>query len=126
MDVDHFKRFNDTHGHLAGDEVLRSIGKLTRDEVGERGLVARYGGEEFVALLPGLDGVACRELAESIRRTVQDFPFPGRETQPLGKVTLSLGLATYPEGGATPTLLIARADQAVYAAKEAGRNTVRA
>jgi diguanylate cyclase (GGDEF)-like protein len=124
MDVDHFKQFNDTHGHLAGDEALKAIASLTSQTVGERGFVARYGGEEFVALLPNCDKVTCRKIAEEVRTTVQDHPFVGRETQPLGKVTLSLGLATYPENGETPTLLIAQADQAVYAAKEAGRNTL--
>ncbi|MGH2571364.1 MAG: diguanylate cyclase [bacterium] len=124
MDVDHFKQFNDKHGHLAGDKVLRTIGTLTSDRVGARGLVARYGGEELVALLPGLDKTACRDLAEAIRMAVESHPFQGRETQPLGKVTLSLGLATFPDNGTTPTLLIAQADQALYVAKESGRNTL--
>jgi len=125
MDVDHFKQFNDAHGHLAGDEVLRKIAELASIEVGDRGVVARYGGEELVALLPGLAKEPSRRLAETIRARIERHPFPGRETQPLGKVTLSLGLATYPENGTTPTHLIAQADQAVYAAKEAGRNTLR-
>ncbi len=124
MDVDHFKQFNDTHGHLAGDRVLKAIAALTTDKVGDRGLVARYGGEELVALLPGFSKEDGRELAQEIRVAVERHPFEGRETQPLGRVTLSLGVATYPEDGSTPTTLIAKADQAVYAAKEAGRNTI--
>jgi len=86
--------------------------------------VARYGGEELVALLPRFSKEDGLELADSIRIAVARFPFEGRETQPLGCVTLSLGVATYPEDGETPTMLIARADQAVYAAKKAGRNTI--
>ena len=125
MDVDHFKQFNDTHGHLAGDEVLKEIANLASERVAERGFVARYGGEELVALLPGVKKKAAGEIAEAIRGAVENHPFRGRETQPLGKVTLSLGLATYPENGVTPTALIAQADRAVYAAKEAGRNTLR-
>jgi diguanylate cyclase (GGDEF)-like protein len=124
MDVDHFKQFNDTHGHLAGDRVLKAIAKLTTEKVGDRGIVARYGGEELVALLPRFSKEDGLELADSIRIAVAGYPFEGRETQPLGCVTLSLGVATYPEDGETPTTLIARADQAVYAAKNAGRNTI--
>jgi diguanylate cyclase (GGDEF)-like protein len=124
MDVDHFKQFNDTNGHLAGDEVLKRLANLARERIPEPGFVARYGGEELVALVPGMVKETAQELAESIRVAVESHPFPGRETQPLGRVTLSLGVATYPEDGEEPAILVAHADKAVYDAKDRGRNAV--
>lgn len=124
MDVDHFKQFNDTNGHLAGDDVLRTLAELTQTQVEKPGLVARYGGEELVALVPGATKDDARRIAEQIRSTVEDHPFEGRETQPLGKVTLSLGVATFPGDGHDAETIIDHADQAVYQAKGGGRNQV--
>ncbi|MGQ0723315.1 MAG: GGDEF domain-containing response regulator [Candidatus Eiseniibacteriota bacterium] len=124
MDVDHFKRFNDTNGHLAGDDVLKTLAELTRREVPQPGIVARYGGEELVALVPQASKDEARELAEHIRRIVESHSFHGRENQPLGNVTLSLGVASFPRDGTDPDSIIRHADEAVYQAKDSGRNRV--
>jgi diguanylate cyclase (GGDEF)-like protein len=125
MDVDHFKTFNDTHGHLAGDEALRTLARLAEQQVRAPGLVARYGGEEIVALVPSTSKEDARALAERIRRSVESHAFEDQDSRPLGRVTLSLGVATYPGDGSDATTLIDSADHAVYEAKSAGRNTVR-
>jgi diguanylate cyclase (GGDEF)-like protein len=124
LDVDHFKHYNDTHGHLAGDEVLRGLGRIVLETNRITDLCARYGGEEFAILLPetGRAGVLVR--AERMRRAVEEHPFPKRETQPLEKVTISLGCSCYPEDGQDAPTLIGRADEALYRAKQKGRNTV--
>lgn len=124
MDVDHFKQFNDRNGHLAGDDVLRSIAQLASGEVPKPGLVARYGGEELVALVPGATKDEATGLAERIREIVESHPFTGRESQPLGRVTLSLGVATFPADGKDADSIIGHADVAVYQAKDGGRNRV--
>jgi two-component system, cell cycle response regulator len=124
IDVDHFKHFNDTHGHLQGDRVLKGLAWLIRDRCRSTTLAARYGGEEFVLLIPETGKEGARTLAEGLRRAIEEHPFEGRETQPAGKVTLSLGVATHPEDGTDSVALIASADRAVYQAKNAGRNRV--
>ncbi|GJM44877.1 MAG: diguanylate cyclase response regulator [Gemmatimonadota bacterium] len=122
MDVDHFKHYNDTHGHLAGDQVLRQLAEMLTAELKSPAIVARYGGEELVALIPGLEKAAAIGVAESIRRLVEEFPFHGRESQPLGRVTLSIGVATYRDDGTETQQLINSADEALYQAKHRGRN----
>jgi diguanylate cyclase (GGDEF)-like protein len=124
MDVDHFKHYNDTNGHLAGDALLKSLAELLQEGFGRSSLVARYGGEEIVALIPGVDGTQARGFAETIRKLVEHYPFPGSETQPLGHVTLSMGIASFPHDGVDPTTLIDAADKAVYEAKRQGRNRI--
>lgn len=124
MDVDFFKRFNDTHGHLEGDKILKGIARIIRERSRATTLAARYGGEEFVLLVPETGKAGARSLADGLRRSVEDHPFEGRETQPDGKVTLSLGVATFPEDGNDSISLIAAADRALYQAKGAGRNRV--
>jgi diguanylate cyclase (GGDEF)-like protein len=125
IDIDHFKQYNDTHGHLAGDELLRTLARILRQNSRESTLVARYGGEEFVLVVPETDSSGARGFAENLRRAVEEHRFPGGGTQPLGKVTLSAGVATYPEDGADGPALINHADRALYEAKNRGRNTVR-
>jgi diguanylate cyclase (GGDEF)-like protein len=117
IDLDHFKRLNDQHGHQAGDEVLRAAARCIATGVGERGLAARYGGEEFAVVLPGADRAAAVEVAEVIVRAVReaDTPVP---------VTASLGVAVHPEHTANGTEVLSAADAALYAAKAAGRNRV--
>ncbi len=124
LDVDHFKQYNDRHGHLAGDEVLRGVGRTVLETNRLTDLCARYGGEEFAVLLPETDHGGALVRAERMRRAVEEYPFAGRETQPLKKVTISLGCACYPEDGQDTTTLIARADEALYRAKQKGRNAV--
>jgi diguanylate cyclase (GGDEF)-like protein len=115
IDIDHFKRLNDTHGHQVGDEVLRQVAQVIRAECGEPHTVARYGGEEFAAVLVGVDPVAALATAERIRAAIAAAP----TTTP---VTASLGVASCPAHGEKPVELIAAADAALYRAKAAGRD----
>jgi diguanylate cyclase (GGDEF)-like protein len=124
-DVDHFKQFNDRNGHQAGDRVLCGIAEILRKSIRKTDLVARYGGEEFVILLPDTGKEKAQEGAERIRAVIESHPFPGGESQPGGKLTLSMGLCSFPEDGREAGALIRAADRALYRAKEEGRNTVR-
>jgi diguanylate cyclase (GGDEF)-like protein len=124
IDIDHFKNYNDTNGHLAGDDVLKKMGQILKASVREDDFVARYGGEEFVLLYPGAPKVLASRLAEILRRDVESRPFPGRELQPLGALTISGGVATFPEDATTDVELIRAADQALYQAKNGGRNRI--
>ncbi len=124
IDIDHFKQYNDTHGHLAGDELLKTLARLLQERCRSSTIAARYGGEEFVLLAPETDAEGARQFAEILRSTVEQYPFAGRETQPLGAVTLSLGLATFPHDGQDTTSLIDHADKALYVSKHNGRNAV--
>ncbi|MDQ7780202.1 MAG: GGDEF domain-containing protein, partial [Planctomycetota bacterium] len=125
LDLDHFKHYNDTHGHPQGDELLRGLAKIFSSAArADIDLVARYGGEEFCLLLPETKKENARKIAERIRRRVMSASFPGEEQQPLGKVTVSVGVAAMPEDARTADKLIARADAALYKAKNAGRNRV--
>ena len=121
LDVDHFKRFNDTFGHEAGDVVLKRIGEILSRAVRQGDVACRFGGEEFVLVLPGTGVAEAMEVAERVRLSVQKLEVSYRN-QPLGKTTVSLGVATYPAAGRAPTELIDAADQALYAAKNAGRD----
>lgn len=117
LDVDHFKRINDNHGHSMGDSVLVAIAAAISELVGERGIVARVGGEEFMAILPNSDGFATSELAEKLRETIEDL-------EPSGlRVTASLGVAEL-RAGETYESLFGRADSVMYDAKRSGRNRV--
>jgi diguanylate cyclase (GGDEF)-like protein len=124
IDVDHFKQYNDAHGHLAGDEVLKGLSTIIQSECRAATVPARYGGEEIVVLLPETEKQGARVVAEKLRVRVEEYPFPGQETQPLGTVTLSMGIATYPEDGGDGRSLLGYADQALYQAKHRGRNTI--
>jgi diguanylate cyclase (GGDEF)-like protein len=124
MDVDAFKKYNDTYGHPEGDKILITLANIFSDSLRKSDTVARYGGEEFVLILPETEREGALHLAENIRRNVFDHPFPGRETQPFGRITISLGVATFPEDGTDGSSLIERADKALYAAKTGGRNKV--
>jgi diguanylate cyclase (GGDEF)-like protein len=124
MDMDFFKRYNDTYGHPEGDNLLILLSNFLKDCFRKSDLVARYGGEEFVALLPETSKWSAFQIAESVCQKVADYPFPGKDTQPLGKITISLGVAAFPEDGNDGSTLIRHADQALYRAKEGGRNKV--
>lgn len=123
LDVDHFKRFNDTFGHEAGDVVLKQIGEILSRSVRQGDLACRFGGEEFVLVLPETDAAEALEVAERVRLSVQRLDVSYRN-QSLGKLTVSLGVATYPAAGRAPAELIDAADQALYAAKNGGRDRV--
>ena len=118
MDVDHFKRYNDTYGHLEGDSVLQDVGKSVKQATRGIDTPARYGGEEFLVLLPECDLAGAREAAERIRNRLKEDYHQG------GPITMSIGAAAYPIHGSTPAELIAAADGALYRAKKAGRNRV--
>jgi diguanylate cyclase (GGDEF)-like protein len=118
MDVDHFKRYNDTHGHQRGDDVLKGVGAVLQEATREIDCAARYGGEEFFVLLPETDVSDAAEVAERIRARLKERIFAG------GRVTLSIGLASFPVHADTPEALIAAADAALYQAKREGRDRV--
>ncbi len=124
LDVDHFKHYNDTNGHPAGDEVLRRVADALRKSFRRTDMVARYGGEEFVVLMSGLHKEKACALAERLRAHIEALDFPHGASQPLGRVTISAGVATFPEDGATGEDLLSSADRALYDAKRAGRNRV--
>jgi len=122
FDVDHFKNYNDNNGHLKGSQVLKQVADIMRSCFRASDVLAKYGGDEFVVILPGSDKVGAFLAADRLREVVEEEPFEGREKQPLGKITLSLGISSYPEHGSTREELLDRADKALYAAKETGRN----
>jgi diguanylate cyclase (GGDEF)-like protein len=124
MDVDHFKIYNDTHGHPAGDEVLKILADIIKNRLRDVDRSARYGGEEFVALLPETDWKSGITVAEDIRAQMENYPFKGKESQPLGKVTVSFGVAEFPTDCGDAASLIEKADEALYQAKSEGRNRV--
>ena len=124
LDVDFFKQYNDTHGHLHGDAVLVALSKLLIAGLRKTDVAVRYGGEEFVLLLPETSKENAFALAGTIREKIAAHPFPGRETQPQGKVTVSMGIAAFPEDGSDSSTLLHRADEALYQAKNGGRNRV--
>jgi diguanylate cyclase len=124
LDVDHFKRVNDTYGHQTGDLVLRLIGRLLSDSVKGRDTSARYGGEEFVVLLPGTDLKGGVALADQIRLSLDDKHLvKKRSTDEFGKITVSIGVAQV-QPKDTAASLLDRADAAMYRAKQLGRNQV--
>ena len=123
-DIDHFKRINDTYGHLVGDQVLRRVAQVVQAQVRTIDVAARYGGEEFVVILDSTDQAGGRLLAERIRQEVQKLVL--QSDKGAFGCTLSLGIATFPDdaagAGSEPRLIIECADQALYAAKRNGRN----
>jgi diguanylate cyclase (GGDEF)-like protein len=123
-DIDHFKRVNDTHGHLTGDEVLRHVGKAFGSKLRGGDLAARYGGEEFILILPGSNAVGGKIAAERLRRAIEELKVSG-PTGPFS-ITASFGVASVCGPGCAGQLkeLIERADTALYAAKRGGRNRV--
>ncbi|WP_438348552.1 GGDEF domain-containing protein [Paenibacillus sp. FA6] len=125
LDIDHFKHFNDTNGHLLGNQVLIQLADVIRNSIMEDHVAFRFGGEEFVILLPHTNKEIACFVAERIRSNVENAPFPCREGQPSGRLTISLGVASSEELGALTSLeLVDVADQAMYKAKKTGRNKV--
>lgn len=122
LDIDHFKQFNDTHGHLAGDETLRRVAAILRFSVREGDVVYRYGGEEFCVLLADADPLEARAVAERLRSAVEAHDFPGAEDQPGGRLTISVGMSLI--GAVDARSMKQCADEALYEAKRAGRNRV--
>lgn len=124
MDIDFFKFYNDNHGHPAGDEVLRFISELIQKNIRKIDVAARYGGEEFAVILPEANGEAAVVVAEKIRSLVQETEFPKGDEQPNGALTVSIGIASYPDDTKDGNELIIVADRRLYQAKQSGRNTL--
>ncbi len=127
IDIDHFKQFNDRFGHEAGDQVLRAIARLLKQHVRNSDIACRYGGEELTAILPAIAPTIARQRAEGFRQAVANLTlrYPIQDqTQDLGHVTVSLGIANYPEHGEMAIDLLRHADTALYQAKATGRNRV--
>jgi diguanylate cyclase (GGDEF)-like protein len=122
IDIDHFKHYNDTYGHVQGDRLLQELAKVLAHSVRSTDFVARYGGEEFVIVLPETNKTCSLRAAEKIRAAVATHPFPMSGSQPGGSLTLSMGVASYPEDMPDSEVLVERADQALYQAKRTGRN----
>ncbi len=124
LDIDHFKRFNDTWGHQTGDQVLRLVAMTLKSNIKGKDIAARYGGEEFAAILPDTDLEGAVILADNIRKAIQAKELLKRSTnEKLGRVTASFGVALF-RSGDTASTLIERADRSLYAAKHNGRNKV--
>ena len=123
FDVDHFKRYNDLHGHDAGDAVLRALGNLVQTHIRAGDVACRFGGEEFLLLQPGLGAEDARSRAESLRQAVSSLSLTNHGVE-LGSITVSMGVATYPEHAHDRAALLKRADEALYRAKQEGRNRV--
>ena len=124
LDIDHFKQYNDTNGHLPGDELLKRMGALLKENSREHEVVGRYGGEEFLILMPNTAKDTALRVAERIRTLVEQTAFEHASAQPGGRVTISGGVATAPGDGDDVDALLRNADAALYQAKRAGRNRV--
>lgn len=125
IDIDHFKTYNDQQGHQLGDETLRKVARLLAQKVRSVDAVARYGGEEFFIILPRANKEQAIEVARKLRRTIEGADFERGYLQPLGRITISCGVATSPGDADSAPELIRAADAALYAAKAGGRNQVR-
>lgn len=124
LDIDHFKRFNDTFGHQTGDQVLRLVALTLKSMIKGSDIASRYGGEEFAAILPNTSLSGASTLADMVRKAVQAKELLRRSTnQKLGRITVSIGVAEFNQNDGTSSL-IERADRCLYAAKRAGRNQI--
>lgn len=124
FDLDNFKIYNDTNGHLAGDRLLAKLAQLVKETVRADDVFGRFGGEEFLLVMPGRSGGQAMTAAGMVRKRIEDYPFEGGSTQPLGKVTISGGVACFPDDAPDGVELLRVADTALYKAKQGGRNQV--
>jgi len=124
IDIDHFKHYNDTNGHVKGNEILRQLASILQEESRISDIVARYGGEEFTIICPNTDKKSAYGLADRLRIKIEEHDFPDAATQPLGRLTISAGVSSYPEDTTDLVRLIEKADMALYMAKRNGRNCV--
>jgi len=124
LDIDHFKNYNDNHGHQQGDYLLKELAQLLTRSIRKPDFVARYGGEEFVVVAPETDKEQGVKLAEKIKMAIEEYPFKMKESQPNGRITVSVGVVEFPEGGSNADELVGKADVALYLAKDMGRNKI--
>lgn len=125
VDIDYFKYYNDTLGHQMGNVVLKEISLVLQSSIRDIDIVARYGGEEFALIIPEVSKMQAYLCGERIRRNVERYPFPQAIIQPEGKITVSVGIACYPDDARTMEELIRKTDVALYEAKNSGRNRVK-
>ncbi len=123
LDIDHFKQFNDLNGHEAGDKLLAVFGRYLKNSIRSEDIACRYGGEEFTLIIPEITSPFLLERAEAIREGTKDLVVH-HQGRVLGTITISMGLSFYPEHGNTGEKLLAKADEALYRAKNSGRNRV--
>jgi diguanylate cyclase (GGDEF)-like protein len=126
IDIDNFKEYNDRHGHVQGDEVLRQAAEMFRQNIRNSDIVARYGGEEFVVIMPETGKELALLVGDKLCRALAEHPFPLQDTQPGGRLTISMGIATFPRDAVIGHDLVEMADRALYRAKNAGKNRVEA
>jgi len=124
FDIDNFKNYNDTNGHLAGDKLLQELAGLVNDAVRKDDIFGRFGGEEFLLVMPRTNAAQGMAAAEKIRSLLANHPFPFAEKQPLGRISISGGVAEYPLHGLEAAGLLQASDEALYEAKRSGRNRV--
>jgi len=124
FDVDHFKNYNDQNGHQAGDELLQKLSRLVRKNTRGTDILARYGGEEFIVLLSNQGKERAIKYAENTCKLIETQIFPHMEKQPMGFISISGGVASFPKDGKALNEIIQKADKALYEAKDAGRNRV--
>lgn len=123
IDVDHFKKFNDNHGHDAGDTVLRTVGDCMKNSFRDEDVPCRFGGEEFVVILPGADAIVAARKAQELRSKIESLVVRYVDGN-LPRITISIGVAAFPHCGDNPQAVLKAADEALYRAKEEGRNRV--
>lgn len=123
-DIDYFKFYNDANGHPLGDIVLKKVAEIIKNGVKGSDIVARYGGEEFVIVFPETDKEDAVKVCEKLREKIEKYNFPYEKKQPNGNLTVSFGIATFPDDASTPEDLLKKADFALYKAKEMGKNSV--
>lgn len=124
FDIDNFKHYNDTNGHNAGDVLLIELSRLMQSATRKEATITRYGGEEFVVMLPGIFKKDAFTYADRLRKKISHYSFPHKEKQPLGVVSVSGGIASFPEDGDSIDKVIQNADKALYRAKSEGKNRV--
>ncbi|MBN1929298.1 MAG: GGDEF domain-containing protein [Chlorobiaceae bacterium] len=124
IDIDHFKRYNDRYGHVAGDRVLARIAEIIRRECRMTDIPSRFGGDEFAVLFPKTDRATALEISERLRSIICDEPFEYERNQPGEQLTVSIGVASWLDDATDGTSLISNADKALYRAKSSGRNKV--